>query len=149
MRTPLPLDPNPLQPWLLAYTMYVIDVSYSYLYLSILLIFSYSNLYLTFYKVLCMVWITTIASKSGLKMHLEKFKNEKSFVPWHTPSMLLMSLILPFYPELCMVSTATKALKSGLKMCLARFRNWKFSYPGKGDIPSLGSPSHAASALFP
>ena len=55
-------------------------------------------------------------------MHLEKFKNEKSFVPWHTPSMLLMSLILPFYPELCMVSTATKALKSGLKMCLARFR---------------------------
>ena len=76
-------------------------------------------------------------------MHLEKFKNEKfsypgkvdtpspgphplqpwSFVPWHIPSMLLMSLILPFYPELCMVSTTTKALKSGLKMCLARFRN--------------------------
>ena len=70
------------------------------------------------------------------------------FVPWHIPRMLLMFLILPFYPELCMVSTTTKALKSGLKMRLARFKNQKFSYPGKGDIPSLGSPSNAASALF-
>ena len=101
-------------------------------------------------------------------MRLEKFKNEKFsylgkvntpfpgphplqpwlFVPWHIPSMILMFLILPFYPELCMVSTTTKALKSGLKMRLARFKNRKFSYPGKGDIPSLGSPSNAASALF-
>ena len=70
------------------------------------------------------------------------------FVPLNIPSMLLMFLILPFYPELCMVATTTKALKSGLKLRLARFKNQKFSYPGKGDIPSLGSPSNAASALF-
>ena len=47
--------------------------------------FSYSNLYLTFYKELCMVLITTKALKSGLKLRLERFKNKKIFQPW-TPS---------------------------------------------------------------
>ena len=66
MRTPLLLDPHPLQP----------SPFGSWHIPSMLLIFSYSNLYLTFHKVLCMVWIATIALKSGLKMCLEKFKNE-------------------------------------------------------------------------
>ena len=98
---------------------------------------------LPFIKFFAWFELLQYALKSGLKMHLEKFKNEKfsypgkvdtlspgphplqhwSFVPWHIPSMLLMSLVLPFYPNLCMVSITTKALKSGLKMCLARFRN--------------------------
>ena len=43
--------------------------------------FSYSNLYLTFDKELCMVWITTKALKSGLKLHLERFKNQKFSYP--------------------------------------------------------------------
>ena len=45
MRTPLLLDPHPLQP----------SPFGSWHIPSMLLIFSYSNLYLTFHKVLCMV----------------------------------------------------------------------------------------------
>ena len=41
VRTPLPLDPHPPQPWPFG-SWHIIDVSYSYL-------------YLTFYKDLCMV----------------------------------------------------------------------------------------------
>ena len=79
MRTPLLLDPHPLQP----------SPFGSWHIPSMLLIFSYSNLYLTFHKVLCMVWITTIALKSGLKMYLEKLKNKKFSYPEKvdTPSL--------------------------------------------------------------
>ena len=98
---------------------------------------------------------------------LKRFKKQKSptqgkgtplpldhnpLQPWpfgslHMPSTLLMFLILTFYTEHCMVSITTKALKSGLKMRLARCINQKFSYPGKGDIPSFGSPSYTATVL--
>ena len=85
---------------------------------------------------------------------LKRFKKQKSPTqqPWsfgslHMPSTLLMFLILTFYTEHCMVSITTKALKSGLKMRLARCINQKFSYPGKGDIPSFGSPSYTATVL--
>ena len=154
VRTPLSLDPHPPQPWPFG-SWHIIDVSYSYL-------------YLTFYKDLCMVWITTIALKSGLKMHVEKLKirNFPTQGKW-TPLRLdpipcslgplclgtyhihyWCSLFQPFIQSFVWFLITTKALKSGLKMHLARFKNRKFSYPGKGDIPSLGSPSNAASALF-
>ena len=99
------------------------------------------------------------------EMQLKRFKKQKSptqgkgtplssdhnplqpwpFGPLHMPSTLLMFLILTFYTELYMVSITTKKLKSGLKMRLARLLNKKISYPGKGDIPSYGSPSQPQS----
>ena len=71
-----------------------------------------------------------------------------SLGPLYMPSVLLMFLILTFFTDLCLVSITTKVLKSGLKMRLARFINKKISYPGKGDIPSLWTPSHTALALY-
>ena len=108
---------------------------------STLLMFSYSNLYLTFYKELCMVLITTKALKSGLKLRLKRFKNQKisfpgkgdALSPGPLPNSLGSSglskyqvhykclLILNFI-VLSLVLIATKAFKSGLRMHLERFK---------------------------
>ena len=142
MRTTLLLDPHPLQP----------STFGSWHIPSMLLIFSYSNLYLTFHKVLCMVWIATIALKSGLKMCLEKFKNENlptrgRWTPLPLDPILYSlgplclgtyhihywcSLFQPFIQSFVWFLITTKALKSGLKMRLARFKNQKFPTQGKG-----------------
>ena len=116
--------------------------------------FSYSNLYLTFDKELWMVWITTKALKSGLKLRLKRFKNQKIpypgkgntpspgpppqqpwlFRPWQIPSTLLVFAYSKLLWRAFFGFNNYKSFKKWSENAFREVQNKKFPTQGKGTL---------------